>query len=468
MKWKISNQFLVNYLLIFFISIIIGIFAFILMDFANHVISKTLVKNNYTAERLILDDYNKMDTTEVIENGGGVQVIDNNYEVVFSAGLNSFAKDKLTTMEFTEFLMASKSIGIPYSYSIAYNPREKFWLIVTFPTSIRIDFAIVHNRDFTSVDMQHVIGAIVAISLFYLILLAISTVIYSKISSIGIVNPLRKLCNSARRLKEGDYSARVELNLKNEFAELQDIFNEMAEQIEKEIFLRKQSEENRKRLVLDISHDLKNPLASVMGYTELCSSKKDLTKEEQSVYLKIIYENSVRANHLITNLFELSKMESSEFIINKTIVEVCEYIRKEMGMAIPAFDKAGFTYDFDIPEEEIIARLDIEQMNRVFQNLINNAVRYNPKGTNVRVKVLMQGEEILIIFKDNGTGIPKEIAKDIFQPFVRVDTVSRSHTGGTGLGLAIAEKIIVAHGGRISLNTDKNCGCEFIIQVPKI
>ncbi len=467
MKRTIANQFLINYALMFIISIMVAVFALILMDFSSDVLSKTLSKNKYSAASLMQDDYNRINTTTVLENGGGVQVISKDYEVVFSSGLNTLPKDKLTTSEFTEFLMATNSRDIPYGYSIEYNDTEQFWLVVTFPTSIRLEFAIVHNKDFASADMQNVAGAIVAIVLFYLLLLAISTLIYSKITSIGIVNPLKKLSISARRLRDGDYSARVDLNLKNEFGELQDTFNAMAEKIEQETSLRKQSVENRKKLILDISHDLKNPLASVMGYADLCSNKQNLTKEEQDAYLDIIYENSARANNLITDLFELSKMESSEYAINKTRIDVCEYIREKMGRAIPIFDKAGFSYDFDIPEKEIMVMLDIAQMDRVFQNLVDNSVQYNPHDTKIKVSVMQREDEAVIIFKDNGIGISNELSKDIFKPFVRADRARNSQTGGTGLGLAIVEKIIVAHGGKIRLITDKNKGCEFIITLPK-
>jgi signal transduction histidine kinase len=446
----------------------IAFFAFMLLGFAGDVISKTLVKNNYTAKSLMQDEYRSIDTAGVIENGGGIQVVNTNYEVVYSAGLNTISKDKLTTEEFTDFLIMSKSIEIPFSYSIEYNSKEQFWLVVTFPTSLRIDFHISYNKEFVSVDKQGVIGVIVAVILFYLILLAISTVIYSKLTSIGIISPLKKLSISARRLKDGDYSARVDLNLKNEFGELEDTFNSMAHQIEQEIYLRKQSEENRKKLVLDISHDLKNPLSSVIGYVELCRNKPDLSTEERDTYLKIIYENSVRANNMITDLFELSKMGSSEFKINKIKADICEYVRKKLGPAIPSFDNVCFRYVFDIPEEDFFILFDPEKMDRVLQNLVANTVQYNPQCTKVDINLFKQGKELVIIFKDNGIGIPAEIAADIFNPFVRADRARNSQTGGTGLGLAIVEKILVAHDGTISLKTDETLGCEFIIKIPTV
>jgi len=468
MNKRIQNRFLGNYVLMFIISTMIALFSLMILGFANDVISKTLVKNNYTAKNLMRDDYKGINKAAVIDNGGGVQVINANYEVVLSSGINTIQKDKLTTAEFTNFLIMSKSVGLPYSYTIEYNAKEQFWLVVTFPVSVRIDLAIVHNKDFPSTDTQSVVGLIVAVIIFYLILLTICTIIYSKLTSISIINPLKKLSSSARRLKEGDYSSRVNLNLKNEFGELECIFNEMAEQIQQEISLRKQSEENRKKLILDISHDLKNPLASIMGYAEFCNNNADLSREEHSTYLKVIYENSLRANNLITDLFELSKMESPGYAISKTKVDICEYMRKEIGALITTFDKFGFDYDFEVPEKEINAFIDIKQMDRVFQNLADNTVKYNPKGTKVMISILEQGAEMIIIFKDNGIGIPAEIAKDIFNPFVRVDSARNSQTGGTGLGLAITLKIVVAHGGNIKLKTGVNCGCEFIIKVPKI
>lgn len=465
---KLENRFLANYGLMFIISTVVALLTFALTGLASNVINKTLVKNNYTAKSLMKDDIKSIDTASVIKNGGGVQVINTNYEVILSKGIDTISRDKLTIREFTNFLIMSKSSNIPYSYNIEYNDKKQFWLIVTFPTSMRIDFSIVRNKKYKSVDTKGVVGLVVSIVMFYLILLAISTVIYSKFTSVSIVNPLKKLCNSARNLKNGDYSSRVNLNLKNEFGELEAIFNEMAQQIEQEISLRKQSEENRKKLILDISHDLKNPLASIIGYAELCDTNPNLSKEDLMIYMKVIYENSFRASNLITDLFELSKMESSEYSLNKTRVDICEYLREEIGTFIATFDKYGFTYDFDIPEKEILVDIDVKQMDRVFQNLVTNTVKYNPQNTEVTISLLEQHDQISIIFKDNGIGIPEDIAKNIFQPFVRVDIARNSQTGGTGLGLAIVEKIITAHNGNIRLKTSENHGCEFIINIPKI
>ncbi|MBP7176111.1 MAG: HAMP domain-containing histidine kinase [Thermoclostridium sp.] len=466
MKGKISNQFLMNYLIAFVLSILAAFFALLLMSFAGNVIEKTLMKNIYPASQIIKDDYHQIDPLPVVENGGGIQIINARYEVVFSEGLNTLQTNKFTTQQFTDFLIHSKSLGIPWHYDILYNETENFWLIVTFPTSIRIDFSLVYNEAVLSKDMKKVSGALVAVFIFYLLVLAFFAFIFSKITSARITNPLRKLSEGTRRLREGDYSARVDLQMKNEFAELQNTFNTMAERIERETALRKQYEEDRRQMIMDISHDLKNPLASITGYAELCMKRAQ--SQEQAGYLETIHKNSLRASGLLAELFELSRVENPEFNLKPRKCDVGEFLRQACAELLPKLEQADFEYEFDIPDAPIFCLLDEEQMNRVFHNLADNALRYNPKGTRISISLCEKPGSVIILFKDNGIGIPAEMSENIFKPFARVDDSRNPETGGTGLGLSIAHKIIAKHGGSIALETDINRGCVFIISLPGI
>ena len=467
MRRKLQNQFVVNYILMFIITTMIAAFAFLLLDFSSDIIAKTLVKNNYTADMLMEQDYRNIDTASVVENGGGVQVVDENMNKLVSAGIDTLP-ESLTIGGFTEFLTKTNGTGLPFSYSIAYNPQQQFWLIVTFPVSVRIDFAIAHNEEYMSVNRNAVNGIIVGIFLFYLMLLALSTIIYSKLTSIGVVSPLRALCASAKRICDGDYSARVDLNLRNEFGDLESIFNSMAEQIESEISLRKRSEDDRKRLILDVSHDLKNPLSSIMGYAELCHKNPGLSEDERKRYGEIIFENSRRANRLITDLFELSKVESPEYTLSLDKTDICEYLREQLGTFIAALEDESFDYQISIPEKEIPVAIDRQQLSRVLENLIANALQYNGPGTKIEIGLEEHTDVVEIRFRDDGIGMPKDLAGDVFQPFVRGDPSRNSANGGTGLGLAIAQRIVHAHGGTIQLKTEENQGTEFKITVPKM
>jgi signal transduction histidine kinase len=289
------------------------------------------------------------------------------------------------------------------------------------------------------------------------------TFIYSKLSSIGIIKPLHKLSESVRLFRDGHYSTRVDLKLKNEFKDIQDAFNDMAQRIEKETAMREQSENNRKKLIMDISHDLKTPLANTLGYAELLIHDTNISPEHQRVFLQTIYRNSVKANSLITDMFELSKLDSPEFKLQISRVDICEFLREQIGELIPQLEQEGYTYEFSIPEKEISAHIDLKHMQRVIQNLVSNTIKHTPKGTHITIALTETDDGIQLTYSDNGGGIPDELQDSIFNPFVRADT-ARS-TEGTGLGLAIVHRIVTAHGGSIRLDSNIKDGCSFIISL---
>lgn len=468
MKRKLSNQFLSHYLVVFLLTVTVTVLALVLLSLASGLTTEALAKNRYPASALMRDDLAQIDAAPVVLAGGGVQIVDRKYRVVRSEGVDTIGKEQLSAAEFTDFLVQSGRSRIPYHYDILYHPQREFWLIVTFPTSLRIDFSVVSNQNATREDLTLVVGVLAAISAVYLILLAGVTFLYSRVTAAGITGPLRKLCDGTRLLREGDYTVRVDLHLKNEFAELQDTFNAMAAKIERETALRKKSEQDRRRLILDISHDLKNPLSSISGYAELCLAKPELSAGERSSYLQVILGNSQRANRLLTELFNLSRLDSPEFTLKTVEADLCEYLRQVCGDLIPALEGAGFPYAFDIPERSLRARLDPDRLGRIFQNLVDNALRYNPKGTTVGVSLFEENGQALILFWDDGRGIPGHLAEDIFQPFVRVDDSRSSETGGSGLGLAIAKKIARAHGGDLTLRSGTDRGCTFVLSLPLI
>lgn len=456
---KISNQFLVHFLIIFLITLLATALTFILISAVSGVISAQLAKNRYPASSIIREDYSQIDAAEVVKSGGGVQVIDKNYSVVFSAGLDTINKGQLSAQEFTALLTESKNM--PYHYDILYQPEGEFWLIVTFPTSLRLDFKLIYNKDASPGDLLYAGGAFSAALLIYILMIALFSYSYSRITARKITIPLKKLCEGTRLLREGDYSARVELNLKNEFAQLQDTFNEMAEVIERETALRKKAEENRRRLVLDISHDIKSPLASIQGYAEL------LMEKSQSPELKAIHQNSIRANRLLGELFEYSKLDSPDFKLKAEKTDLCEALRQICAEIVPQLESAGFSYSFDIPENGICAILDEANFRRIIQNLADNAMRHNPQSGTVWVKLAVVDGNAEIEFGDDGKGIPQDMAQRIFQPFVRGDDSRNSGSGGSGLGLSIAKKIAAAHGGDLVLCPSEK-GSVFKITVPLI
>ncbi len=464
---KMHRGFLLHYGLMLLLSAIIALIAFAALDFAGSILSNVLVKNRHPARALLREDYRLIDVSGVLEDGGGVQVISDQYEIVRSEGLDVFHKTALTPGEFTDFLASSRAVGVPYSHDTAYSKEGRYWLVITFPTSLRIDFSIARNMVYPSKDTQAVTGAIVATVILYLLLLSLAAAASSRLTALTITRPLRKLCQSTSRLKEGDLTVRVDLKLKNEFLELQNTFNEMAQKLQEETALRERAEKSRRQLVLDISHDLKNPLTAIMGYAEYGLNHQNEPAQAQRTYLAAIRDNGQRANTLITGLFELSKLESPEYRLKKSRLDLGEYLRRVAAHHVAGLESAGFAYDFDVPEEEAWAQIDEDAMDRVFQNLFANALKYNPAGTSISLSLKTKEDSFKICFADNGAGMAEELAQTVFQPFVRADAARNSKTGGTGLGLAIVKQIISLHGGSIRLETSPGKGCSFFIMLPK-
>jgi signal transduction histidine kinase len=257
-----------------------------------------------------------------------------------------------------------------------------------------------------------------------------------------------------------------------EFYELQSGFEQLSEKLQEQKQERFKLQENRNRLIRDISHDLKNPLASIQGYTEVLlkqlDDSMDFPMEMQKNYLQIIYSNSLRANQLISSLFLYSKLESSDFLLQPEKTDLCELLRENLIRFIPVFEEHHFQYELSVPNQEIFLQLDRTQMNRLLNNLYDNAVKYNQNIILISISVETTDTNVILTISDNGIGIDSEAAKDIFMPFQRVDEkVRNSQTGGSGLGLAIVKKIVELHLGTITLITEPNKGCKFVISFPK-
>ncbi len=456
-KHKIANSLLRNYIflaltmifLIIITSFIVSIFAFALYFNTPSSFSVT------DASSLMNDDYTKIDYATIENLGGYADVLDKNNNIIYSQGNSPNDKSKYTIEDFNKIILSSsfEVVEDGYIYRSAYNKDKDFLLVVAIP----------ENYDTTIPKHKLTPKIFGVISAFCgLLILALFFIIYSRLSSRNFVKPLSALTEGAKIFAKGDYSARINISSNNEFGELRDAFNTMAEKIQKETTLREESEEARRRLILDISHDLKNPLSSILGYSNLLLSE-EVTPEESSKYLEIINNNSERANELIQDLFDFSKLQSTDFKLTLEDTDICEFLREAIAFYIPEIEEKEFLYDFDIDDDSFFIPMDKKHLWRALSNLINNSLKYNPKGTFIKISGNKINHSFKIVIEDTGIGIPKDLQTEIFHPFVRVDDSRNSKSGGSGLGLAIAKNIIEKHGGIIELLSEKDLGCKFII-----
>lgn len=249
---------------------------------------------------------------------------------------------------------------------------------------------------------------------------------------------------------------------------------------EKERQQREEYDRRRNLLLSDVAHDLKTPMTTVAGYAKVLleeeefpagsqeKSTKDAGEQEKlsanpetsihntipagrrREYLETIYSKSMQMSSLINLLFEYVKLDSEGFQLKKTEENLWELLRECIANLYMDFEEKEMEIFPEIPEEEVRMQVDRVQLARVITNLLNNAIRHNPQGTRVWVKAEREEEHVIIRICDNGTAIPEETAKYIFDPFVLGDE-SRNSKNGSGLGLSIAKKVMEMHGGSLFL-----------------
>ena len=227
---------------------------------------------------------------------------------------------------------------------------------------------------------------------------------------------------------------------------------------------REEYDRRRNLLLSDVAHDLKTPMTTVAGYARALLEEQDAPVRE---YLEAIYGKSMQMSGLISLLFEYVKLDSEGYQLKKSQENLWELLRECVASLYLDFEEKDMEISADIPEEPLWFPADKLQFQRVISNLLNNAIRHNPRGTRVFVKAAAEEETILIRISDSGAEISEEVAEYIFDPFVSGDE-SRRSKGGSGLGLCIAHKIIAMHQGSLTLEQNHSQGetKSFVIRLP--
>ena len=466
---KMATQLFKNYILFILILIAIFMLTMVALMFYSSINYVDSSKQNTTAQYIIKQSYKDINATNFIKHKGYVEVLDKNLVIVMQNGSKHEVGFKYTQKYYKDMIANNLKDG--YFYSSKDENEKDFILITAMPNSIfdAYTWGLEHKDQLEEESNPNKTRlTFLTIFPFIIFIFLLSTmVLYSKLTSMIFVKPLKKLLQGVNTVKNGEYSARVEINSLNEIGQLKDAFNLMAEKIQQEKLLKEKAENNRKRMILDISHDLKNPLTSILGYSEFLLENDDIAIEEKNKLLKVINNNSRRANDLIQDLFEFSRVESTEYKLEIGKHDIGEFLREFIAGYVPMMEQKGVQYKFDVTEDEVEILFDRKNLDRALSNIILNSIKYNSQGITIGISLLLQNDVAIITIEDDGIGIPIEFQENIFDPFVRVDTTRNSKSGGTGLGLAISKSIIEKHGGDITLVQNINKGCKFIIKLKK-
>ncbi len=272
------------------------------------------------------------------------------------------------------------------------------------------------------------------------------------------------IADSVRNIAEGDLNTDVEVEGDDEFSEIAADLNRMEEDIRDLMDRERESERTKNELITNVAHDLRTPLTSVIGYLELLKDNVAKDPETQHKYIEIAYTKAEHLEDLIEELFGFTKMNYGKMAMKIERIDIVKLLGQLLEEFYPSFADAGLTYELISNVPAMMITADGNLLARLFDNLINNAIKYGKDGKKVIVRIDADDEIVTVSVTNYGYVIPKEELPLIFEKFYRVEQSRSSQTGGTGLGLAIAKSIVDMHQGTISVTSDRN-GTVFTVRL---
>ena len=265
-----------------------------------------------------------------------------------------------------------------------------------------------------------------------------------------------RISDAVERISEGDLNTQVEVVGDDEFSSMASNLNKMVEDIRRLMDKERESERTKNELITNVSHDLRTPLTSIIGYLELLSGQVVLPPEMQKKYIDIAYSKAKRLEKLIEDLFGFTKMNYGKLAMHVSKVDIVKLLGHLLEESYPNFANKGLSYELQSNVPAKIITADGNLLARLFDNLIGNAIKYGAEGKRILVKVMADTDTVQVSVTNYGYVIPAEELPLIFDKFYRVEQSRSTHTGGTGLGLAIVKNIVDMHGGTITVKSDLN------------
>ena len=262
------------------------------------------------------------------------------------------------------------------------------------------------------------------------------------------VKYIKFLSSEVKVIKDEDFGKTIEVRGQDELAELCSSINNMSLELREKIDNEKKIEQNKNELITNVSHDLRTPLTSILGYVDLLKQNGFEDKEKFVEYISIIDERSKSLNTLINELFEYTKLNSHDIKLNYNTVEIGSLVEQLSGEYSLIFKKEGLELISEIPEEDIFVDIDIQMIVRALENLLINAKKYSVRNSQVLVKLLQESNDIVISVENKVENISQDDLDNLFERFYKVDK-ARKTGDSTGLGLSIVTRVVELHKGLV-------------------
>lgn len=349
-------------------------------------------------------------------------------------------------------LLISGSV-IYFLRSVVLRNRFADFMVGTFQSAFRMDYDAAYNlyqQIFRNhMDLILIVSLIIAFLIVFRIYLNWFTKYFEEINS-----GMDSLINETK----GDVSLSAEL------LPMERKLNTVKHTIEKQKNDMLTAEQRKNDLIMYLAHDLKTPLASVIGYLNLLHDETQISDDLREKYLSVSLDKAERLEDLINEFFEISKYNLSTITLQCSKMNLSRLLEMLLYEFQPMLKEKNLTCNLRV-SEDITMKCDANKIQRVFDNLLRNAVIYSFDGTDIDITVTEQGNNAVIKFTNHCDTIPKEKLDRIFEQFYRLDASRSTSSGGAGLGLAIAKQIIELHNGTITAKSENEI-VEFEVTLP--
>lgn len=318
------------------------------------------------------------------------------------------------------------------------------------------------NSIFVLIGLQQNFFFLLTIAYFILSIIYIIWRMYQRRRTIQ----LGYILNELYYISKGNYDHRISMNHMSSIEPVVDSVNRLVDSTVKAMEEERRIEQSKDELIANMSHDIRTPLTSIIGYLGLLEQGHYKNEEEARSYIEIAYQKALKMHKMVDDLFEYTKVRQIHAKIDTeriNLTRMLEQLTVEYEMEA---ERAGREMQLDIKSRnDIWVEVDGDQIVRVLSNLITNAFKYGGKGQFVRITAEQDASHTVISVANDGTIIPKESLKALFERFYRLDESRSAETGGSGLGLAIAQSIIELHHGEIYAESDET-STRFIFKIP--
>lgn len=337
--------------------------------------------------------------------------------------------------------------------SVVFRGRFGDFIVSAFQNSFFMEFDAAYNLYYqllrNNIDLIMIVSMMIAFLIIFRLYLNWFTKYFEEIS-----NGIDSLINEKSE----------DISLSSELFPMERKLNTVKHTIERQKSDMQSAEQRKNDLIMYLAHDLKTPLASVIGYLNLLHDEKQISDELREKYLSVSLDKAERLEDLINEFFEISKYNLSTITLEYSKINLARLLEMLLYEFQPMLKEKNLTCNLSV-SDDITMKCDANKIQRVFDNLLRNAVIYSFDGTDIDITVTEQGGNAVIKFTNHCDTIPAEKLDRIFEQFYRLDAARNTGSGGAGLGLAIAKQITTLHGGTITAKSE-NETVEFEVVLP--